>query len=179
MELLKKLAEAFNVEENVVLEKLNLTETSDSKSIAKALGVYGLFQDKNEIENYIKNKVQNKMNEIDALKTELANKDKSLVDYENSINQLNEKNSKLNAHILENFEKKWNELNFPKIDFKSEVNIDDLDWSNLHESALKIAKDKQLEPIFVAPENIKDSTKSEVNNVPNTQILGVGARRIG
>ena len=105
MNLLKKLAELFKLEEAEVLEKLNLKEDASTKDFKEALGVYGLFLDKTELESYIKNKVQNKISEVEKLTQEIENKNKTLLDFEKVNNELQNKFSKISAQIKNNFEK--------------------------------------------------------------------------
>ncbi|MBZ4204460.1 hypothetical protein [Mycoplasma tauri] len=86
--LIKKISEIFNIEENEILEKLNLKQESNSKEIAKSLGVYGLFETKEELSDYIVLKVQNKQKEIDAL-------NKTSEQLSNELNSMKENNAEL------------------------------------------------------------------------------------
>ncbi|WP_412031266.1 hypothetical protein [Metamycoplasma buccale] len=176
MELLKKLAEALELDESELKDKLNLTDESSSKDIAKALGVYGLFQEKIELENYVKTKVQNKMSEVDLLKKELEIKNQSLVDFETSKKDFESKLNKVNAQILNSFEASWKKLNLPEIDF-SEVNVDELDINDLRASALNFAKSKNLTPILKEPVEIKNDAATNFNKVEGVQIFDVGVKR--
>lgn len=177
MEVLKKLAEALETEEAVILEKLKIDEKADSKTIAKALGVYGLFQNKDELESYIKSKLSNKMNTIDTLNSKLEEKEKIVLDLNNSINSLKEKNDKLGAHFLSNFENKWNEMKLPKIDFKTQIKVDEIDYSKISDEVLRIAKELKLEPNVITPKQIINSNEKIEANLDGVTKFEVGAMR--
>ena len=169
MNLLKKLAELFELEEAEVLKKLNLNEEASTKDFKEALGVYGLFLDKPELEAYIKNKVQNKISEVEKLNEEIESKNKALLDFENKF-------SKISAQIKNNLEKEWNSLKLPKTDL-DDIKYEDLDFLNLKSEALKIAKSKNIAPEIVEPKKIEnlETLKSSLNGA---QSFDIGARRI-
>lgn len=176
MNLLKKLAELFELEEAEVLKKLNLNEDASTKDFKEALGVYGLFLDKPELEAYIKNKVQNKISEVEKLNEEIESKNKALLDFEKVNNELQNKFSKISAQIKNNLEKEWNSLKLPKTDL-DDIKYEDLDFLNLKSEALKIAKSKNIAPEIVEPNKIEnlETLKSSLNGA---QSFDIGARRI-
>lgn len=176
MNLLKKLAELFELEEAEVLEKLNLREDASTKDFKEALGVYGLFLDKSELESYIKNKVQNKISEVEKLTQEIENKNKTLLDFEKVNNELQNKFSKISAQIKNNFEKEWNSLKLPKTDLE-DIKYEDLDFLNLKSEALKIAKSKNITPEIVEPKQIENIETLDTT-LNGTQSFDIGARRI-
>lgn len=176
MNLLKKLAELFELEEAEVLEKLNLKEDASTKDFKEALGVYGLFLDKPELESYIKNKVQNKISEVEKLTQEIENKNKTLLDFEKVNNELQNKFSKISAQIKNNFEKEWNSLKLPKTDLE-DIKYEDLDFLNLKSEALKIAKSKNITPEIVEPKQIENIETLDTK-LNGTQSFDIGARRI-
>ncbi|WP_406615677.1 hypothetical protein ACJA25_00495 [Mycoplasmopsis hyopharyngis] len=176
MNLLKKLSELFELEEAEVLKKLNLKEDASTKDFKEALGVYGLFLDKPELETYIKSKVQNKISEVEKLNEELENKNKTLLDFEKVNKELETKFSKLSAEIKNNLEKEWTNLKLPKTDLE-DIKIEDLDFLNLKSEVLKIAKSKNITPEIVQPKKI-DSIETLESNLSGTQSYDLGARRI-
>lgn len=176
MNLLKKLAELFELEEAEVFKKLNLQEGASTKEIKDALGIYGLFLDKMELETYIKNKVQNKISEVEKLNQEIENKNKTLLDFEKVNKELENKFSKISAQIKNNFEKEWANLKLPKTDLE-DIKYEDLDFLNLKSEALKIAKLKNIAPEIIEPKEI-DNLETLGGNLNNTQSFDIGARRI-
>ena len=172
MNLLKKLAELFELEEAEVLKKMNLNEEASTKDFKEALGVYGLFLDKPELEAYIKNKVQNKISEVEKLNEEIESKNKALLDFEKVNNELQNKFSKISAQIKNNLEKEWNSLKLPKIDL-DDIKYEDLDFLNLKSEALKIAKSKNIAPEIVEPKKIEN-----LETLNGAQSFDIGARRI-
>ncbi|KDE45320.1 hypothetical protein [Metamycoplasma hyosynoviae] len=176
MNLLKKLAELFELEEAEVSKKLNLKPDATTKEIKEALGVYGLFLDKTELETYIKNKVQNKISEVEKLNEELDIKNKTLLDFEKVNTELKDKFSKISAQIKNNLEKEWVSLKLPKTNLE-DIKYEDLDFLNLKSEALRIAKLKNITPEIVDPKQI-ENIKSPNNNLNGTQSFDIGARRI-
>ncbi|WP_444704924.1 hypothetical protein ACT1UH_02945 [Mycoplasma sp. 332] len=176
MEILKKIADAFSVSEDEVKNKLNITNDSDSKQIAKALGVYGLFQEKNEIENYIKSKVQNKIIEIEKLQAQLEESKNKTIDFEKVNNELKSKLSNISAQIKKQFDSEWANLKLPKTDFE-DIKFVDLNLQDLKNEVLKIAKSKKLSPEILQPQQIQKL--EDIATFRNgSQSFEIGARRV-
>lgn len=177
MEVLKNIAAALEIEETELLAKLKLDDKADSKAIAKAFGIHGLFQTKDELETYINKKVSNKMNAIDSLKKQIEEKEKIVLDLQNSKSTLEEKTDKLSAHFLSEFSKTWKGLNLPEIDFKTQINLDEIDMSNISEEALKIAKNLNLTPSTIQPKQIINNNQQTTSLVDGVQTFEVGVMR--
>ncbi|WP_029608916.1 hypothetical protein [Mycoplasma simbae] len=169
MKQLEKLASALELDVNLLMSKLNLKENASTKELADSLGFYGLFSDKDDLTAYIKSKVQNKQNEIDALKIESQELKQKNTDLEISIKSFNEK---LNNDIKTT----WEKLNLP-IDSWGEniLDINDIDFKNLASSVQTYAKNNNIKANEVLPNEINETNKTYSIN---SERFNVGSRRI-
>lgn len=147
MKLIKNIADIFGISESELLEKLSLHENSNRIDILKALGVYSIFETKEELENHINKKISN-------IKTEQSNRDLEneniIKEYQEQLKILEEKTeflqNSLNKH--QNNEETLLISTLKSIDFVDKIEPKNLDvsqinWENPRESILKQAKANQ------------------------------------
>lgn len=169
MEIINKLANAFNLSTDEIYKKLNLSEDSDSKEIAKAIGVYRLFQDKPEIEGYIKTKVQNKTKEIEELTNNF-----------NSLKQENDNLKTTNDKRLEQIKKVvGTELSKYTKDEKivEEFDFNNFDFVNYKNQINDFVKAKDLKPLKIPPADTEDNDKTFSNKISGVNSAMFGASR--
>lgn len=176
--ILNKLAEAFSLSVDEVMKKLNLNSNATSKEIAKALDVYGLFQDKTEIENYVKSKVQNKISEIEKLSSELEEAKTNSLNLETEKTNITDKFNKLSAQLKNNLKSEFVKLGYSdKLNFDS-IDLNLFDFSNLQKSISSYAKDNSLAPEkIIEPNNIVAQEDFKSNTFNNVQAFEIGAKR--
>ncbi|WP_027335084.1 hypothetical protein [Mycoplasmopsis felifaucium] len=173
-EFYKKIASTFGITEEEAREKLGTADEADSKAIAKNLGFYGLFQTKEELETYIKNKVQNKMKEIDSLTEQLNEKNNTINEQINLLNSLKSSNEQITTQIKNAFISEWKNLNYkPDYTFEN-LTAEEIDLNNLAESVKKYASKHNETPEIVKPETI---TKDE-QQTTGVERFTFGSRRI-
>lgn len=138
--LIQTLAEKLNLSESSIYEALNLTPEAKNKDYLEALGVYAIFENKNDIEEYLNTKIANKTKKISDLEIELNNK---VLEFENQKNEFETLKTELETkqNNLKNVIKNaWKNAGI-KRDFEK-VNLDysNLDFSNLSKSILEFAE---------------------------------------
>ncbi|AKF41027.1 hypothetical protein AAW50_03520 [Mycoplasmopsis canis] len=156
MKLIENISKKLNLSDSEFREKLGISENASKTEILNALGIYAAFDDKNALSEYINSKLENKNKELETLTNE---KIKLTTDLENANNSLKTLEvTKQNLKSLVNSE-------FKKIDFTTktdfeQINLDELDYSNLKTSILKQAKNLNWEVKETQPEATKKDDDS-------------------
>lgn len=175
MEFIKKLSNALNLEESQIEQALDLTSEDDSKQIAQKLGFYGLFQNKEEIEAYIKNKVQNKMKIIDELNSQLSEANNKIEDLNAKYIKSEESNAKYLNSIKDAFKNEWNRLNYDSDYDLSQIDASQIDLNNLSLSVKNYASQNNMEPNILKPSKIENDLFLKDSSA---QFFEVGSKRM-
>lgn len=166
MKLIENISKKLNLSDLELKAKLEIPENASKMEILKALGVYAIFDEKQNLSDYISEKISNKNKELEALENE---KTKLISDLEIANNSLkNLEVTKQNLKNLVNSE-------FKKIDFTTktdfeQINLDSLDYTNLKTSILKQAKELNWEVKEQEP------AAKETNNEPVFMPKGILTR---
>lgn len=131
--IIENLANIFETTPETVLAKLNLNSNFDAKDLAKALGVYSLYPTKEDHGKYIAEK--------------LANKEQIIADNAKVIDELNnqiasEESAKQQLKNLINTE--WKKLGIKRDFDKEQINLNNLDFSNIQKSLIEYAESEGL-----------------------------------
>ncbi|VEU75599.1 Uncharacterised protein [Mycoplasmopsis maculosa] len=174
MELLKNLAKIFEISEEDLKNKLNLSDDFDSKQLAQKLGFYALFTDKNEIEQFIKGKVKNKIEIIEELNQKINLSENEKTKLTEQINSLNQSYSIQSQKIKDFFSQKLKDLNYKNINLEN-LDVDSIDILNINDSIKKYAHDNNLEQEIIKPSKI---IANEIKTFENVERLSFGSRKI-
>ncbi|KDE45236.1 hypothetical protein [Metamycoplasma hyosynoviae] len=144
---IENLASLFNLKVDEVKEKLNITDDTDSKALAKKLGVYSLYLEKEDHSNYLNSKLANKEELISNQTKELTNNKEVIALQKTELENL----AKEKEH-LENIKNKlnnsvkaeWLKLGIKRPFEKENIDIYSLDYSNLSKSIIDYAKNEGL-----------------------------------
>ncbi|MBN0919681.1 hypothetical protein [[Mycoplasma] gypis] len=166
--IFKKLCEMLEIEQSELYSKLNITNEPTYKDIANLFGVYSVFETKEELQNYIQNKLSNKNKEITVLEQQIE--EAKQTSESTSLNLEKFKNIARNQFI-----NTWNQNKLPEWDFEK-LNLEEVNFDDLNSSVFKIAEANNLKPKQIPPKEVNDieTFKPPVESV---QIFGVGARR--
>ncbi|QIW62520.1 hypothetical protein [Mycoplasmopsis gallinacea] len=137
MKIIDLLSQKFNLSVNDVLKSLELSPDYKQIDLLKSLGIYSMFETKDQHEEYIKNKLKNYHDQIASRENESKEKDQRIQDLENLQNQTLEK---LNSVINNEIQK----LNFYGNVKAQDLDFNELDFQNLKGSILNQAKQKKL-----------------------------------
>ena len=157
--IIENLANIFGTTAEDVLSKLNLNQNFESKELAKVLGVYSLFDSKEEHANYINSKLSNKEEEIANQKQQLA-----------EFNEKSKASETYKSKLLSLARSEWEKLGIKRSFDKENIDLDLLDFSNLNKSIIDYA-DKEGFAItkpnydkFIVEADLKDNDSNEFNN---------------
>ncbi|VEU70449.1 hypothetical protein [Mycoplasmopsis glycophila] len=151
MELLNKLSEKLGLSTQEIAERLGLPENYKRIELLNSLGIYSIFETKEELTNYLNSKIVNKMEENEKLSKELEL-------YTNQVESLAQETTKNKSRLMEVVEQEFNKISFlnsPTVDL---LNIDELDFKNLNKSILKQAEKNNWKVAEAQPEK-KDDKK--------------------
>lgn len=140
MEIFKKLAEKLEISENDLLKKFNLNEESKTVDILNALGIYAIFENKQNLEDYLSSKISNKQKEINELLAKINDLHLSNEELKNNLNNYeitNRNNEKTLTNLLA---AEWEKLGIKRDFSKSGLNINEVDFKNLPQYLLNFAE---------------------------------------
>ncbi|BDX52597.1 hypothetical protein [Metamycoplasma equirhinis] len=135
--IIENLASTLEISEDVIKEKLGLNDASDSKEIAKKLGVYSLFVTKDEHANYINSKLANKEELINSYSQKIYENNELINQQKNEIDKLNndlQNNVNYKNAISNLIKKEWENLGIKRDFEKENINLQKIDFSNLRKS---------------------------------------------
>lgn len=141
MKLFENLSQKLGVSCQEINEKLGIKENASKPEILNALGVYAIFDEKENLSSYIADKISNKTKELEA----------SNLEKEKALNEINELKNQLSnfeltkSHLKELIKNEFNKIDFTtKTDFE-QLDINKIDYSNVKKSILQQASELNWE----------------------------------
>lgn len=152
LKFVEKIAEKLDLKPDEVLEKLDLKKDSTFEDLKNFLGVYSIFEKKEDHQKYLDSKIGHQTNQINELKKQLEESNLSKTNYSNLSNTYQEQLGKIvNAE--------WK-----KIGGKKDLDIKNLnekfDFSNINKSLLAYADENQIG----LPKQTTNNSKPDSNN---------------
>lgn len=152
LKIVEKLSEKLDLKQDEVLEKLGLKKDSTIEELRDLLGVYSIFEKKEDHQKYLDSKIGHQNEKINDLKKQLEESNLSKTNYSNLSSTYQEQLAKIvNAE--------WK-----KIGGKKDLDIKNLnekfDFSNINKSLLAYADENQIG----LPKQTNTATKIDSNN---------------
>lgn len=140
--IIENLSNLFEISADEINKKLNITNETTSRELAKKLGIYSLFETKEEHAEYINSKLANKEDMLDQYYKKVTS-DTEL------IKNLKSENEKLSNSLQSNLsykdivsnlvKKEWENLGIRRNFEKEIIDYNNLDFSNLRKSLIDYA----------------------------------------
>lgn len=152
LKMIEKLSEKLDLKQDEILEKLGLKKDSTIEELKDLLGVYSIFEKKEDHQKYLDSKIGHQNEKINELKKQLEESNLSKTNYSNLSSTYQEQLAKIvNAE--------WK-----KIGGKKDLDIKNLnekfDFSNINKSLLAYADENQIG----LPKQTNTTSKIESNN---------------
>lgn len=162
MKIIETLSNKLGFSSQELKSKLGITEDASRTEMLNALGVYAIFDEKENLSEHINKKISNKTQELDALNLEKEDALKQIETLKSEL--INFEATKTNLKSLIKNE-------FDKIDFTTKTNfeqidINKLDYSNLKTSILQQASELNWE--------VKEAETIESNTTPEPTFKAKG-----
>ncbi|PYF42249.1 hypothetical protein [Metamycoplasma alkalescens] len=171
--IIENLSALLEIGVDELKNKLDIKDDTSSKELARKLGVYSIFETKEEHAEYINSKLANKEDLINSY-SDKVNSNKELIEKQKiEIEKLNKslENNLNYKTIISNFVKKeWENLGIKRSFEKEIFDYSSLDFSNLRKSLIDYANAEGLafsKPSFseFINEKEKENNESAINAI--------------
>ncbi|WP_330463326.1 hypothetical protein [Metamycoplasma gateae] len=169
--IISTIAEKLKLSENDVFAALNLSPEAKRTEILEALGVYAVFENKNELEDYLNSKIGNKTKKINELQNDLQNKLSEFNNLKNNLDEINNKYALQQDKLQNVIQNAWKNSGIKRDFNKVDLDYEKIDFSNLNKSLLEFATAEGF-AIEKAELNNKNQNDNAVNK--NTWISSDG-----
>lgn len=119
-------ANGKTITEADVAQAIGLSQDATTKQFQEKLGIYQIFESKDDYTNVIKTEVKNKEKEISAKTSELETTKKTF-----------------NEKIVKLVSPEWKKLGFEK-EMPQNIDLDNFDYDNVNKSLLQIAEKNNI-----------------------------------
>ncbi|UZW64355.1 hypothetical protein [Mycoplasmopsis synoviae] len=157
MKLIDNISKLLKIEKSELLKKFELPENASKIDFLNKLGVYSVFDSKEELTEYISKKTKNIQQKFEEF-------EKQKVLFEAEKENLKSLNEILNSNFQKAINSEIKKIDFvKKIEFK-DLDFEDLDFENLNSSILNQAQ-KNGWKIKEKPQNLEIQNDSNQENV--------------